>query len=240
MPDTDPDTQPRRSFTEASEQGSETGTDSYVPQSLDKALLGGAPQRVGTFEYRYDTDTWSWSATVAGMHGYEPGTIQPTTELVLSHKHPDDVNQVKGLLKQSAAPFSSRHRIRTTSGEERKVVVVGDAVYDEDDRVVATRGFYIDVTEAVEAELQDAVGEELRGIVAHREVIEQAKGMLMMLYGIDADAAFAVLRWRSQKLNVKLHAVAAQLVADLPHEVQLASNCRKAADRYLMTLEVDS
>src|SRR4051812_32895551 len=55
MPDTDPHTPPRRSYTQASEQGSETGTDGYVPQPLDKALLGGAPQRVGTFEYRYDT-----------------------------------------------------------------------------------------------------------------------------------------------------------------------------------------
>src|SRR3954463_15368893 len=142
------DAQMRDRASVASDKGFNTGTDGYVPQSLDKALLGGAPQRVGAFEYRYDTDTWSWSDTVAKLHGYEPGTVQPTTELVLSHKHPDDVNQVKGLLKQSAAPFSSRHRIRTTSGEERKVVVVGDAVFDEDDRVVATRGFYIDITEA--------------------------------------------------------------------------------------------
>ena len=239
MPDTDPHTHPRHSFTQASEQGSETGTDGYVPQPLDKALLGGAPQRVGTFEYRYDTDSWSWSDTVARMHGYEPGTVEPTTELVLSHKHPDDVNQVKGLLKQSAAPFSSRHRIRTTSGEERKVVVVGDAVFDDNDRVVATRGFYIDVTEAVEAEVQDVVGEELRGIIAHRAVIEQAKGMLMMLYKIDADAAFAILRWRSQELNVKLHSIAAKLVENLPLQ-PLTPGGRKAADHYLMTLEADS
>lgn len=50
----------RSSFVQASEFGSPTGTDGYVPGPLDKALLGGAPQRVGTFEYRYDTDTWSW------------------------------------------------------------------------------------------------------------------------------------------------------------------------------------
>ena len=91
--------------------------------------MGGPPQRVGTFEYRYDTDTWSWSDTVARLHGYEPGTVQPTTDLVLSHKHPDDLAQVTGLLKQSAAPFSSRHRIRTASGEIRKIAVVGDAVF---------------------------------------------------------------------------------------------------------------
>jgi AmiR/NasT family two-component response regulator len=105
---------------------------------------------------------------------------------------------------------------------------------------VATRGFYIDVTEAIEAELQDAVGEELRGIVAHREVIEQAKGMRMVLYGIEADAAFAVLRWRLKELNVKLHTIAAKLVENLPRQLQLAPDGRKGADHYLMTSEVDS
>jgi hypothetical protein len=94
----------------------------------------------------------------------------------LSHKHPDDLAHVKALLKQSSAPFSSRHRIRTTTGETRKVVVVGAAVTDPSGRTVATRGFYIDITEAFHADLQQEVGDELQVIVAHREVIEQAKG----------------------------------------------------------------
>ena len=135
--------------------------------------------------------------------GYEPGTVQPTTELVLSHKHPDDLAEVKGLLKQSAAPFSSRHRIRTASGDIRRVVVVGTAVFGEDGEVVATRGFYIDVTEAADADVQGAIGEQLQEIMARREVIEQAKGILMALYRIEADAAFGILRWRSQQLNLK-------------------------------------
>ena len=83
--------------------GFESGTDGQAPRALDSALLGGPPQRVGTFEYRYDTDTWTWSDTVAQMHGYEPDEVQPTTELVLSHKHPDDLAHVKALLKQSSA-----------------------------------------------------------------------------------------------------------------------------------------
>jgi len=235
MPDVDPGTRDGPSFVRASEHGSDTGTDGYVPQPLDKALLGGAPQRIGTFEYRYDTDTWTWSDTVAQMHGYEPGTVQPTTDLVLSHKHPDDVAQVKGLLKQSSAPFSSRHRIITTQGETRKVVVVGDAVF-EDDQVVGTRGFYIDITDASNADVQDALGEELEAIIAHREIIDEAKGMLMLLYGLNADSAFAILRWRSQELNIKLHTVAAELVDELPALMQIAPANRRVADHYLMTL----
>jgi AmiR/NasT family two-component response regulator len=61
---------------------------------------------------------------------------------------------------------------------------------------VATRGFYIDVTESVHAERERAVSEKLQLIVAHREIIDQAKGMLMMSYQINADAAFGILRWR--------------------------------------------
>jgi hypothetical protein len=50
------DAQMRGQASMASDKGFNTGTDGYVPQALDKALLGGAPQRVGRFEYRYDTD----------------------------------------------------------------------------------------------------------------------------------------------------------------------------------------
>ena len=120
------------------EPESETGTDGQPPTALDKALLGGTSQRVGNIEYRYDTDSWTWSDTVARIHGYVPGQVQPTTELVLSHKHPDDLAQVTARLTQAQAPFSSRHRICTTTGETRTVVVVGQAVTDASGSIVAT------------------------------------------------------------------------------------------------------
>ena len=68
----------------------------------------------GCFCYRADEDRWEWSDEVAAMHGYEPGTVTPTTELVLSHKHPDDKPTVAELIDQvrrNGVPFSSRHRI---------------------------------------------------------------------------------------------------------------------------------
>jgi PAS domain S-box-containing protein len=211
-------------------------TDGQAVGSLDKALLGGAPQRVGRFEYDYNTDKWSWSEAVARMHGYEPNEVQPTTELVLSHKHPDDLARVKALLQRSSAPFSSRHRIRTTSGEERSVVVVGEIVADEDNHVVATRGFYIDVTEALQDDIQRGIGEELEVIVAHRAVIEQAKGMLMAAYDLRSDAAFTLLRWRSQETNMKLHDIAAEIVTEFPTLLNLQAGARGAIDRFLLTL----
>jgi PAS domain S-box-containing protein len=215
---------------------SEPGTDWQVPTALDKALLGGQAQRIGRFEYRYDTETWTWSDTVARMHGYEPGEVQPTTDLVLGHKHPEDLAQVKSLLKQSSAPFSSRHRIRTKHGDIRKVVVVGEAVTEADGSVVATRGLYVDVTEAVRADVQDQVGAELQNIVAKREVIEQAKGMLMAVYDVTADAAFDVLRWRSQEMNVRVQDIARQVVATVPALLAVDASSHRSIDHFLMTL----
>lgn len=215
--------------------GDRPATDGQAGGPLDRALLGGPPQRVGRFDYHYASDTWTWSDAVARMHGYNPGEVEPSTELFLSHKHPDDLAQVKGLLRQSEAPFSSRHRIRTTTGDIRHVVVVGDAVTDEDGRIIATRGFYVDITDDENADLQHSLTDKLETIIPHRAIIEQAKGMLMALYVIDEDAAFAILRWRSQQINVKLSAVAASLVADLRGLLQVDPSNRAPVDHYLMS-----
>ena len=48
-----------------------------------------------------------------------------------------------------------------------------------------------------------------------RAVIEQAKGMLMFVFHIDADEAFDVLRSHSQERNIKLCLVAEQIQKDL-------------------------
>lgn len=189
--------------------------------------------------YHYETDTWTWSDTVARIHGYTPGEVEPTTELVLSHKHPDDLAKVKGLLQQSAAPFSSRHRILTAAGEVRSVVVVGDAVTDEDGHIVATQGFYVDINDDIKADLQQSLGDELQVIVANRAVIDQAKGMLMAIYGLSADAAFGILKWRSQELNVKLNSIAEKVATDIPVLLQEHAEVRRPVDHYLMTLTVE-
>ncbi|MGS0684560.1 PAS domain-containing protein [Nakamurella sp. GG22] len=51
----------------------------------------------------------------------------------------------------------------------------------------------------------------LRGKLASLPAIEQAKGALMVTYGLTADAAFDLLRFHSQNRNVRIRAIAAQL-----------------------------
>ena len=48
-----------------------------------------------------------------------------------------------------------------------------------------------------------------------RALIEQAKGVLIAAYGVNADDAFSILRQRSQDSNIKVKDIAAQLVAAL-------------------------
>jgi len=55
--------------------------------------------------------------------------------------------------------------------------------------------------------------ENLEKALVRRDVIGQAKGILMNQYDVDADEAFARLRRASQTTNTKLHDVAAWLIA---------------------------
>lgn len=55
--------------------------------------------------------------------------------------------------------------------------------------------------------------EQLNEAVTHRTMIGQAQGILMERFGIDGDRAFQVMVRVSQQRNVKLHDIAAEVVA---------------------------
>lgn len=179
---------------------------------VELALAGGTPQRAGWYRYYFDGERWEWSTDVESIHGYEPGTVHPTTELVLSHKHPEDRELVAAILRKlrrSRGPFSTRHRIITAQNEIREVLLIGECLMDGG----SAQGFYIDVTpdKARDAAITEAASE----IADSRAIIEQVKGILRLVYRIDADAAFELLKWRSQQTNVKLRALAERLMADI-------------------------
>lgn len=72
-------------------------------------------------------------------------------------------------------------------------------------------------------------------ITEHRAVIEQAKGMLMLVYGLDAGAAFDLLKWRSQKSNTKLRTLAEQLIHEFRDVREQAITARSPFDHVLLT-----
>jgi PAS domain S-box-containing protein len=192
-------------------------------------------ERVGSFRYIRAGDHWEWSDAVARMHGYTPGQMQPTTALVLSHQHPDDAANVALLVeavKGQGRPFSSRHRIVDVRGHTHMVLVIGERLCDEGGDVIGTTGFYVDLTDfgenaSVEAALAD--------FTAHRALIEQAKGILMMTYGISAERAFDILVWRSQETNTKLRTLVLRIISDFTAQLHVPSDVRAKADHLLLT-----
>ncbi|MGN7779670.1 PAS and ANTAR domain-containing protein [Mycolicibacterium sp. 22603] len=218
--------------------------------AVEHVLADGVPRRVGWYRFYFADERWEWSPEVELMHGYEPGTARPTTELVLAHKHPDDCGQVAATLDEvrlTATAFSTRHRIVDTRGDTHDVVVVGDRLFDDSGRtVIGSHGFYIDLTPPQvprSREQQNQVSEAVAEITEARSGIEQAKGMLMLIYRISGDTAFDLLRWRSQETNTRLKSLAQQLVTDfleLDYHEQLPH--RSVYDRLLLTahLRADS
>jgi PAS domain S-box-containing protein len=192
--------------------GDASGPDS----DLDQALTGGQAQTVGRFRFFIDDERWEWSDELQQIHGYAPGEMpNPTTSQVLSHKHPDDYHHVLGVLddtRRTRTAFSTRHRMIDKQGRHHRVTVVGDLMRDAEGSVIGTHGFYIDVTPA-ESSYEDRITEGVTDVVEHRAVIEQAKGMLALVYGLEHDAAFELLKWISQRSNVKLRTLAEQLTS---------------------------
>jgi hypothetical protein len=184
---------------------------------VEQALAGGAPQRAGWFRFYFADQRWEWSEQVQRMHGYEPGTVTPTTQLVLQHKHPDDRGQVAATIDQilnTHKAFSTRHRIIDTSGEVHHVVVVGDQLHNDSGDIIGSHGFYVDETAPSDQQNEDIVTARLVEISQQRASIEQAKGMLMLIYGLGEAAAFDLLKWLSQDANVKLRPLAERICDD--------------------------
>ena len=194
---------------------------------------------VGSFRFWFVGQRWEWSDEVARMHGYEPGSVVPTTELLLSHKHPDDRQHVQDLLDHLlhfGGSFSSRHRFIDTSGGQHTVIVLADRMLDSNGALVGSEGYYIDLTDTFDQARRQALDDSLPELFEARAAIEQAKGALMLVYRISADLAFEILLWRSQQTNTKLRALAAQVVAELDTIRYQPDSLRREFDHLLLTV----
>jgi fructose-specific component phosphotransferase system IIB-like protein len=131
---------------------------------------------------------------------------------------------------------SSRHRIVDCAGDVHWIVLVGNSLENKAGDIVGASGYIIDVTDAVQAGVTVAMNE----LTKSRAVVEQAKGVLMAAYGINADEAFARLVRRSQHTNVKLREIASQFLAGISGKLQpkpqadilLDATARSRVDRW--------
>jgi hypothetical protein len=171
------------------------------------ALSGGTDEQVGSYRWLVREDRWHWSDELYRIHGFAPGEVRPTTELLWRHKHPDDVDEARASIKSAVAtgaPFSCYHRVVDARCKVRSVVVVGEGWRGPSGDVEGLRGYFVDLTEARRRDTRLEVAEAVDGVRRHAADIEQVKGALMLAHGVDKDTAFAILRRCSQDTNVKV------------------------------------
>ena len=186
------------------------------PDAVEAALAPGHRAPVGRYRLDLTTGRWAWSDEVYAMHGFSPGDVVPTTELVLSHKHPEDRERVDHVFRNAAAtgePFSTVHRIVDAKGRTRTLAVTGQPKRDPDTGAITElAGYFIDVTAASREQAQREASASIRASAESRASIEQAKGVLMVSFGVEDDEAFARLREASNQINVPVRDLAAGLV----------------------------
>ncbi|KAA1419270.1 ANTAR domain-containing protein [Nocardioides humilatus] len=171
-------------------------------------------RQTGSFEYDVKADRWHWDDDVFTIHGYRPGEVEPTTELFLRHKHDGDRERVEELFWRAVTtgePLTMSYRL-IVRDEVRRVVFVGSGERGPGGEVERLTGYYLDLTPEFDAANAAAAAAAVEASAAARDTIEQAKGVLMLGYGLDPDAAFAMLRWWSRNRNVKLRELAEGLI----------------------------
>jgi surface antigen len=165
---------------------------------------------VGRFRFGSATDRWWWSDHLFLVHGMQPGDVVPTRELLMAHVQRDDRPLVGETLQgclESAEPRGCAYELLDLSGTPHRVVLAvgGDGTGD-------LTGFLVDVTAAQDAQLAHRVNTELALALESHAAIDQAKGVPMLTYGVDDDAAFEILRQSSQINNVRLRTLADRVV----------------------------
>jgi len=183
-----------------------------------EAFAGPAPDDdvvplVGSFAYDATHDRWTWSEEVFRIHGFEPHDVVPTTQLIRFHAHPEDREAVAETLDRAMArrgPFYRTFRLVDAQGNTRRVLLLGSG--SGTDGVVDLRGQIVDLTSWQDQILNDDLGPVVDDFRAHRAIIEQAKGIVIQLFAVDADEAFDRLRACSQAANVKVRDLAEYLV----------------------------
>jgi ANTAR domain/PAS fold len=187
--------------------------------NLDAYLF---PQRThwqsqtGTFDLDITAGVMDWSDGMFAIHGFAPGDVVPTLDLLLFHKHPEDRESIRKIIQDlslKGGQTGALHRVIDARQREHQVLSSYHAVHGPSGAVDRVRCFMVDLTWHLREESRQAVDGALQGAFTHRAVIEQAKGIIMVARGVDAEAAFKLLTAQSQHTNTKLHSVATALAA---------------------------
>ncbi|MEZ0580084.1 PAS and ANTAR domain-containing protein [Nocardioides sp. MH1] len=201
-------------------------------------MLAGLPPPKGRFAYHLKDESWEWDDDVYRIHGREPGSVDPTEELVRTSKHVDDVEHVKAVLDRAArdgGSFAVSYRAIRADGSERQVLLTG-CCYPRNSDVETIEGYFLDLTTIFEDEVRKEASKSIQASSESRSTIEQAKGALMVVYGLSPEAAFTMLQWWSKNHNVKLRDLASRLMEATQSTLVVGKGLQQPFDNLLYDL----
>ncbi|WP_369369834.1 PAS and ANTAR domain-containing protein [Promicromonospora sp. Populi] len=188
---------------------------------LAAALGLGTSLLIGRYRVGLASGDWWWSDEVYTMHGWKRHEVEPSLDALRSRKHPDDrarVLRAAGEALRTGRPFACAHRIVDKAGRSRSVVVIGQGQRGVSDGSPEVAGYVVDVTPAQ----KEAMNRRSKGLVdrafVSQAVIEQAKGVISAVRGVDEGAAEQILRDVAGTVGVPLRSVADQVMAALRAE----------------------
>ena len=164
------------------------------------------------FEFDVMAGRWTCSDGLCELYGIPQG-VEPTTEAMAARIVDADRTVVLERFEhylRHAGPFSLEYRMLDPADRTRRLVLVGQSE-EAGGEVKRLSGFIVDITET----MREGAAEAVVAAAENRAAIEQAKGALMLGFGIEGDAAFELLRTYSNQHNVKLARLATYLTARL-------------------------
>ena len=167
---------------------------------------------MGRFRYTPTAGMWEWDETTSRLHGLAPRCRSVTTDLLLGIVHPEDRDDVAAVLDSDA---SDRLRIRyrvPTEDAVRHLLMVAHRVTRPEGSPHA-EGHAVDIAADLQAAGERAGRAAVEAVMAGQGAIEQAKGVLMLVYGLTQDEAFSMLRWWSRNHNIRVRHLAEGLMA---------------------------
>ena len=187
------------------------------PTATARAGALGPHFLTGQFRCELHDESWWWSDEAYLIYGFAPGEVVPTTALIVAHNRPDEWNRARRIVVaacRNGTPFTSTHSIMDAAGQERTVVAVGQVVRDATSgRPARVQGYITDLTDEIRGRARVEATHQIRSAVEGREIIDRAKGVLALVYGMSADEAFGLLRGASNDRNVKVRDLAHLIVA---------------------------
>ena len=125
--------------------------------SAKRATLELAESMAGVGHFSVDVGTGqvSWSDEVFRIHGFQPGSVDPTLHSAIGAYNPDDAAVVRALVDRAlrtGTGYDATLRITRADGEERTTRSKARCEMDAEGRVVRLFGVFQDITETVEAQ----------------------------------------------------------------------------------------